>query len=568
MIKEIKQIKLNELTQDNIDSEYNNELFRKRKKLNLVMKSKETQGISWDDEISSLEQELVDMQKVSKEEWIKNKIINAKTLKEHETSFEDAIKMLNEKNIPIVLTEEDKVITNNESSFKDMSDLMFVHKTRYFPKNGVIRTSKNSGAYQNMSIDLEIDGKDYKIGGNIERDTIHFSLNTEVEMNGGGMLATLIDEKNNWEYMKYTILIPGKDINKDQLISLRGEDSYFKGNLNLPSEAIVLVPENERETLQKGNPNIQLIGYVGDPKNYGTALLSSMGYKAEKIDPNSKKRWSNEEDTNKVYEIAKENNISTLEHWDSREINEEHRGFEINCLLNIFLIIKDKIKENPNFINNIHNEQALLYRIQSLFLGGVMVGKENAYNQNELEEEGIEQLLEKCSKNGIKFSDDHIKYMKENFTRMEYQKIIEQNGISMARELFVNNFIGQLIYALEQNIAKENEEIATVSKESINKDAIDTKDNLNISDEIQQLRMKVNQIQNKYHIMLADGHIDDNELADLSEILNVVINEAYSMKEVAINSQDLNIISTIIDCLEEEQNKIKSNEIESPKRKF
>ena len=183
MINEIKKIKLNELTPDIIEKKYNEELSKKKEELEKLKKMK---GIYWDEDIQKIEQEIVDMKKVSKEDWIKGRITNAKTLKDMGISFEEAISILSERDIPIVLTEEDKVITQNESEFEDMSDLMFVHKTRYFPQDGIIKTPKDAGAiyYKNIMID----GKKQKIGGESSRETIHFTLNTEVTWNSGAIM--------------------------------------------------------------------------------------------------------------------------------------------------------------------------------------------------------------------------------------------------------------------------------------------------------------------------------------------------------------------------------------------
>lgn len=261
----------------------------------------------------------------------------------------------------------------------------------------------------------------------------------------------------NWEDMKYTILIPGNEINEEQLLSLRGEDSYFKGNIKLPDGTIILVPESERENLQKDNPEIQIIGYEGEPKDYGTAVLSSMGYKAEQIGT-EKRSWKNDEDISKVYEIAKGKGISTLEHCYSKEISQEDRGYAINVLSNIFKIVEAKIKENPNFVNHIHKEKSMLGKIQRFFIKDVIKGESYYLNENICEAEGIEELLGKFSENGIEFSEERSEYMKETFTREQYEKKLEQYGQSaITTESFSNDFIVQILLAIEENISKENE---------------------------------------------------------------------------------------------------------------
>lgn len=261
----------------------------------------------------------------------------------------------------------------------------------------------------------------------------------------------------NWEDMKYTILIPGNEINEEQLLSLRGEDSYFKGNIKLPDGAVILVPENEREILQKDNPEMQLIGYEGKPKDYGTALLSTMGYKSEQIS-NEKRSWKDDEDISKVYEIAKSKGKSTLQHCYSKEINEECRGYSINLLTNVFKIVEAKIKENPNFANKIHEEKALLNLIEHRFIKDVIKGQNDDLNNNICETEGIEELLEKLSENGFEFSAEQSEFMKETFSREQYEKMVEQYSKSnVVGEIFSNGFTGQVLTTIQRNIAKENE---------------------------------------------------------------------------------------------------------------
>ena len=446
MINEIKNIKMSQLSGEEI--EYDNNIARKEEELKALREKDDKSTLTESKEVYALRKEIEELKK-GKEQWKKDKIesiSNAKTLKDMGISFEEATGMLKERNMPIVLTEEDRVITENESEFEDMSDLMFVHKTRYFPQERTIRTSKDVGAITNDEV--MIDGQKYEVPTKSERETIHFTLNTEVEYHTRG---------DSWQDMKYTILIPGNEINEEQLLALRGEDSYFKGNIKLPDGAIILVPENEREMLQKDNPEIQLVGYEGEPKNYGTALLSTMGYKAEDIDL-EKRRWQNEDDINKVYEIANEKGKSTLEHCHSKEISEEDRGYAINYLSNVFKIIQAKIKENPNFINDMVNEESLLGRIKRKFIDKVIKGQSEDLNKNRCDTEGIEELLEKFSENGFEFSEEQSEFMKETFTREQYEKMVEQYGREdYAYDIFSNGFRIQVLTTIQQNIAKENE---------------------------------------------------------------------------------------------------------------
>lgn len=187
MINEIKHIKMSQLSEE--EMEYYNNIFRKEEELKALREKEDKNALTESKEVYALRTEIEDLKK-GKEQWKKDKIdsiTNAKTLKDMEISFKEATGMLNERNMPIVLTEEDKVITENESEFEDMSDLIFVHKTRYFPQDSTIKTSKDAGAEIEEFDDLEIDGQKYKVGGKSERETIHFTLNTEVIWNDGAL---------------------------------------------------------------------------------------------------------------------------------------------------------------------------------------------------------------------------------------------------------------------------------------------------------------------------------------------------------------------------------------------
>ena len=185
MINEIKNIKMSQLSGEEI--EYDNNISRKEEELKELREKADKNAIVESKEVRNLRREIEELKK-GKEQWKKDKIdsiANAKTLKDMGISFEEETGMLKERNMPIVLTEEDKVITENESEFEDMSDLMFVHKTRYFPQDSTIRTPKDAGAIANDKV--MIGGQEYEVPTKSERETIHFTLNTEVMWNEGAL---------------------------------------------------------------------------------------------------------------------------------------------------------------------------------------------------------------------------------------------------------------------------------------------------------------------------------------------------------------------------------------------
>lgn len=73
---------------------------------------------------------------------------------------------------------------------------------------------------------------------------------------------------------------------------------------------------------------------------------------------------------------------------------------------------------------------------------------------------------------------------------------------------------------------------------------------------ISGLRNELRQIRDSYHEMLADGHIDDEELATLTNMLDKVIRDGYSLKDRVTSQSDVYAILSIIKRLEEEKRKM------------
>ena len=68
-----------------------------------------------------------------------------KTLEDYHLTLQDAIKLLNDNNIPIVLTEEDKkaiIEIPREYKEKGMESIVLVHKTDYIPHGSKIRSNR------------------------------------------------------------------------------------------------------------------------------------------------------------------------------------------------------------------------------------------------------------------------------------------------------------------------------------------------------------------------------------------------------------------------------------------
>lgn len=80
---------------------------------------------------------------------------------------------------------------------------------------------------------------------------------------------------------------------------------------------------------------------------------------------------------------------------------------------------------------------------------------------------------------------------------------------------------------------------------------------IDLSFMINQLRKQLGRIQEEYQDMMADGYIDDEELSSLMKMIKEVISDAYSLKNLATEQSDIQMISAIISSLEQEQGKMK-----------
>ena len=99
--------------------------------------------------------------------------------------------------------------------------LVMVHRTDYFPHNGIIITQHHSSKDAN--------------GICSPRDTTHFSLNKSVTEHSWGA---------NWDQMKYALILPFKEtiesIPKEKVIGGITEDFFIQSDVKLPEGSVIL----------------------------------------------------------------------------------------------------------------------------------------------------------------------------------------------------------------------------------------------------------------------------------------------------------------------------------------
>ena len=171
----------------------------------------------------------------------------------------------------------------------DINNCILIRKTTIFPENGVIETPIHGQAYgfgsstiledainnklrekyQNTDEFLQ-ESKKYNVYFETYRRTIHFTIN--------GVVSNSMYGEFNYPY---AIIEPLKyHINDESLEGLRVEDTYFTDDMTLSDEAIILIPEEEKESLaQKYDlKSLNIHTYTGEIEEAIKQELQNAGY--------------------------------------------------------------------------------------------------------------------------------------------------------------------------------------------------------------------------------------------------------------------------------------------------
>lgn len=303
----------------------------------------------------------------------------AKTISDLGLNLEEAKKILEEHDIPFVLGEEDKAITEREGGFQGLEDFILVHETRYQPTQNRIKSPKEAGARIGESITLK--GKEYKYEIPYMRNTVHFAVNDEVNTSHGYM---------NIDGAPYAILIPMIDVPRERLKGTASDMYTFNGGAEITPQSYILCLKGEGEKVKKDNPNATVIECEGNEVNgYSRAFLSTIGYKQTdtgwygftEVTENGEQR---EKD---FIRIMKENKIEIRTHMWSEENTEEIAYKFFNRAMAICHIIKENglinsEEDSTKILKDVLERNPLEYRIES---------KEVIeYIKNKMEEEGLD----------------------------------------------------------------------------------------------------------------------------------------------------------------------------------
>jgi len=318
---------------------------------------------------------------------LREKIESAKTLKDLGMTFGEAVEFLQQRGVPIILSEDDKVLSKANDGLKDKGpnykstdDFIYVHVTNLAPQNSKIYTPKDTGKKYKLDRCI-INGKDYseKIERKESRDTVHLAVNHMVRPNDGG----------DWDHTRYAIFVRGNKIPKEKLIGGVPVDIFTEGSLDV-SEAYILCPKGEKEDIQKNNPDMIVTEYEGkEVLEYADPFVETLGYRLE---IGGRQNWIDKTAVEQFKSIIEKEDLYYGIHSGSEAKAEERRQNAINKKVAIYKFIKDN-----NMILN--RDDVIKMEIDS---------GDSEFGLGELEQ--LEPVLKEL---GVQVSEDTLKTVKE-----------------------------------------------------------------------------------------------------------------------------------------------------------
>lgn len=279
-------------------------------------------------------------------------------------NFFDAVELLKENNIPLLLTKKDKdmlssiekktnendeeqkkranlTVSEAEKRYTSLDQLVMVHKTDYAPQSDHISTRKeNNNKFEQP---FTIAGEEYTVEIPFQRDTIHFSINGEVGSHDSG----------NWETRKYAVLTPFTNVSKENIYSANPEDTYTTGGVALNNKSYILCPQGEGDIIRANNPDTNVIEYEGDNvSDYADLLVSLLGYRVERCGANY---WLDHTSEKEYCDLVSANGYKFGAHTWSILAEEETNKYLIDCFVaKMKIIMKQDLFEKHGF-NEVFN---------------------------------------------------------------------------------------------------------------------------------------------------------------------------------------------------------------------
>lgn len=259
-----------------------------------------------------------------------------------------AMKALQDRGITPTIVEEEMRETTympTKPYVDNMEGIILVHKTNYVPSGNKIKSVNDSEVYEN--IEHQIAG--HKIPMRIKkgRDTVHFAANGEVQEHSEG---------NSWNAVQYAILVPFKEIPKEQYANVYPNDTYTSGSVELTNECWILVPKGEGEKTRLNNPGVNVIEYDGpNVTGYADKLVRMLGYRTQQIDPGAYGGWRDIQATNSFTEFAAKEGFRSDIHYFSYEQYQEQfsRAMQIIIQYIKYIEMNPEVLTNPQFLTEL-----------------------------------------------------------------------------------------------------------------------------------------------------------------------------------------------------------------------
>lgn len=264
---------------------------------------------------------------------------------------------------------EDKYSFDDYLISYNLGDLALVRTTGAFPFNHEVHTPLYDGAYDfggSMYLNDTIndilreeypdswqeEAEKFKIYFENKRDTLHFTLN--------GLVASSM--YGNFDGRGFIIIEPLKYHIDETMLSLRPEDTFFKGNMELSDESVIIISDKEFEKIKDDERYIHDLDkfkvFVYSGENQVLAVrdtLNYLGYDSFMISNNYYTYGTSDEYpakmmTDFINSFAIENNISQNSHYYSKERHEEleletERTKEIDRRHLMFVLEKTLVSE-------------------------------------------------------------------------------------------------------------------------------------------------------------------------------------------------------------------------------
>lgn len=221
-------------------------------------------------------------------------------------------------------TSRDETVEN----LNDVGTYILVHKTNYPPYDGMIHS--RDGGHVLSEDKIVLGGEEYTIKYEEGRDTTHFSVNHGVTSHGGG----------NWDNMKYSVLIPCKDVDRGKVGRASAVDFYVRGNVSISQNSYILCPRGESDEILKNNPNANVVEYEGaSVKNFENALVSLLGYKVHRGNEHG---WDDGDKNNQYNAFMRQQGYTVGKHFYSEDKQKENTKLNINYVMAVIKLIKDQ----------------------------------------------------------------------------------------------------------------------------------------------------------------------------------------------------------------------------------